>query len=120
MFCSNSPECVRDLTTWSTLCVPLFDIGVLVPGINIFSWIPSSAAKAAAVYPNGISTLLANGVNTFFINSKPTFINSPKSLLRNPPNCIIWDIWDFDNYISLDELFAKVLQRVYHSIIISQ
>ena len=54
---------------------------------------------------------LANGLITFFINGNPVFNNRPRSLPRNPPDCIILDIWVFDNLISADELFAKDLRR---------
>ena len=48
---------------------------------NIFLRIAESvAAAAAAVYPNGIKTLLANGLSTFSIKGNPVFSNGPKSL----------------------------------------
>ena len=53
-----------------------FDIiSVVVPELRIFLYIPASVADAAAVYPNGIKTLLANDLITFFINSNPVFSN---------------------------------------------
>ena len=47
--------------------------------------------------------LLANGLITFFINGRPVFNNGPSSLSRNPPDCLILDIWVFDNLISVDK-----------------
>ena len=47
---------------------------------------PTSAAEAAAVNPNGIKTLLANGLITFFINGYSDFNNGPGGLPRNPPD----------------------------------
>ena len=44
--------------------------------------LPTSAADAAAVNPEGIKTLLANGLITVFINGIPVFSNLP----RNPPD----------------------------------
>ena len=38
--------------------------------------------------------------------------NGPRSLSRNPPDCIIFGHWVFDNFISFDELFTKILQRL--------
>ena len=55
--------------------------------------------------------LLANGLITFFINGNPVFSNGPRSLLRNPPDCIILDIWVFDNSISVDDLPPIALRR---------
>ena len=45
----------------------------------------------------------------FFIKDKPFSSNGPRSL---PTNLLVWPIlnnWVFDNSISADELFAKVL-----------
>ena len=71
-----------------------------------------SAADAAAVNPNGIKTLIADGLITLFINGSPVFNNGPRSIPINPPDSIILDNWVFDNLISVDELFAKVLRRL--------
>ena len=67
--------------------------------------IPASAADATSFNPNRIKTLLANGLITFFINGNPVFSNGPKNLPRNPHNCTILANRDFDNLISVDELF---------------
>ena len=72
----------------------------------------AAAAAAAAVNPNGIKTLIADGLITLFINGSPVFNNGPRSIPRNPPDSIILDNWVFDNLISVDELFAKVLRRL--------
>ena len=70
-----------------------------------FLCIPASAADATVVNPNGIKKAFgANGLSTFFISGNPVFSNGPKSLLRNPRECIILDIWVFDNSISVDDL----------------
>ena len=65
---------------------------------NIFLRIAASvAASAAAVYPNGIKTLLANGLSTFSIKGNAVFSMGPTSLPKNPP---VWPIlcnWVFDN-----------------------
>ena len=71
-----------------------------------FFRIPGSVPAAV----NCIEKLSANGLSKFFITSKPSFINGPKSLLRNPPDYVILDSWLSDNFISADELFAKVLR----------
>ena len=86
-------------------------ISVVLPDSKIFLCIPSSAADASAVNPNGIKTLLGNGFITFFINGSPLFSNGPTKLPRNFPNCTILDNWVFDNLKSVDELFVKVLRR---------
>ena len=86
-------------------------ISVVVSEPKIFLCIPAFAADAAAVYPNGIKTLLANGLITFFIKGNPVFSHGARSLPRNPPDCIILDNWVFDSIISVDELFAKALRR---------
>ena len=67
-------------------------------------------AEAAAITPNGISTLFVKGLSTFFINGRLAFSNGPRSLPRNPPDCIILDI--FDNFESFNELFPKALRRL--------
>ena len=79
--------------------------------LRFFLCIPTSAADAATVNPEGIKTLLANGLITFFINGNLVFSNGPRSLPRNPPDCIILDFWAFHNLISLDDLLAKALRR---------
>ena len=66
-------------------------ISVVVPEPKIFLCIPAFAADAAAVYPNGIKTLLANGLITFFIKGNPVFSHGARILPRNPPDCIILD-----------------------------
>ena len=78
---------------------------------NNFLYIPASTADAAAVNPKGIKTLLDNGLITFFISGNPAFSNGPRSLPRNPPDCIILDIWVFDNLLLVDYLSAKALRR---------
>ena len=70
-----------------------------------------STAHAAAVDPRGIKTLLANGLIKFLIRGNTVFSNGPKSLPRKPLDCIILDNWVFDNLISVDDLFAKVIRR---------
>ena len=79
--------------------------------------IPGSAADAAAaVNPRGIKTLLANGLITFFISGNPVFSNGSRGLPKNPPDCIILDIWVFNNLISVDKSFGEAirsLQLVY-------
>ena len=62
------------------------------PDPNIFICIPGFAADAAAVNPEGITTLLANGVITFFVNGNPVFNNGPSNLSRNPPDCIEYQL----------------------------
>ena len=87
------------------------DIIVIVPNPQNFSFIPASAAYAAAVNPNRIKTLLANGLITFFVKDNPVFSNGLRSLPRNSPDCIILDKWVFHSLIPVDELFAKALRR---------
>ena len=62
-------------------------ISVVITDPNIFLWVPTSVADAAAINPNGIKTLPANGFNTFCIKSNPVLRNGPKSLHKNPPGC---------------------------------
>ena len=81
------------------------------PDPKFFLCIPASAADAAAVNHKGTKALLANGLITFLINGNPVFSNGPRSLPRHPPNCIVLDIWVFDNVISVDDLSAKALRR---------
>ena len=59
-----------------------------------------------------VSTYLANDWSTFFINGKPTFCNGPGSLPRNPPDCIILDSCIFENFMLVDDLFSKALERL--------
>ena len=75
-------------------------------------WIPASVTGVATVNPNGIKTLLVNGVSIFFINSKSTLINDWRNLIRNPLDCIMLDSRVFDNFMLVDELFAKALHRL--------
>ena len=48
-------------------------INFVVPDPRTFSWILSSAANAAAVYPDGIKTPLAIAWSKFFITYNPVF-----------------------------------------------
>ena len=73
--------------------------------------IPASAADDAAFNPKGIKTVLANDLLTFFINGNRVFSNWPRSLLRSPPTCVILENWVFDNFMLVDDLFAKALRR---------
>ena len=57
-----------------------------------------------------LKPLVANDLITFFIDGNPVLNNGPSNLLRNPPNLTIFDNWVFDNLISADELFEKVLR----------
>ena len=76
---------------------------------DFFLCIPTSAADAPAVNPEGIKTPLANGLITFFIN--PVFSNVPRSLPTNPPDCVTLDNWVFDHLMSVEKWFAKALRR---------
>ena len=69
----------------------------------------ASVADAAAVNPNGIKTVLANGLSTFLIKDNPFFSNAPQRLLKNLPHCPILCNLVFDNFILVDEPFAKAL-----------
>ena len=86
--------------------------------LQIFLWIPASAA-AAAVHPNGIKTFLANGLIIFFFNGNPIFSNGPRSLPRNPSDFTILDNWVFYSLILGNKLFAKDLQRFATCLLVS-
>ena len=60
---------------------------------NIFLWIATSVADAAAVNSNGIKTLLATGLSTFRFKGNPVFSNGPEKLPKNPSDCAIWSNW---------------------------
>ena len=87
---------------------------------NIFLRIAASvAATAAAVYPNGIKTLLANCFSTFSIKGNPGFSNGPERLSKNPPDCPTLCNWVFDNFIIAEEcvlvdndLYAKLFSSL--------
>ena len=67
-------------------------------------------ADAADLNPNGIKTLLANDFSTFLIKGNLVFNNGPKSLPKNPPDFPILFHSVFDNFILVEELFAKALR----------
>ena len=77
-------------SAWTTLIISFissFDsIKVVVPDLNIFLCVPTSAADADAVNPKGIKKLLAKDLITFFINGNPVFSDVPSNLPRNPPD----------------------------------
>ena len=79
--------------------------------LRLFLCDPASAADAAAVNLKGIKILLTNGLIIFLINGNPVFSNGPRILPRNRTDCVILDIWVFDNLISVDDLSAKALRR---------
>ena len=80
--------------------ISLFNIvNVVIPEPRFFY---EFAPDATAVNPNYIKTLLASDWNVFFINGKKSFIKGPRNLPRNSPDCIILDIWVFDNFILAD------------------
>ena len=87
---------------------------------RFFLCILASAADAATVNPKGIITVLANGLITFFINGNPVFGNGPRSIPKNPPDCIIQDVWVFDNLISADDLWAKTLRRFATCLLVNE
>ena len=93
---------------------------VVIPYQKCFFWITSSvAATAAAVNCNGIKTLSANGLSTFFIKGKPVFSNGPKSLLKKAPDCLVLDIWVFDNFILTYEIFTIALRSLGTCVLIN-
>ena len=61
---------------------------------------------------NVIKMLLANNLSKFFIKDKTTFSNGPRSQLKSFPDCTILDSEVFDNFILVDELFAKALRSL--------
>ena len=83
-----------------------------MPDPYIFFSIAGSVADAAAVNRNDIKMLLAGGLSIFFMNGKAVFTNDPKSLPKNPPSCTFLDSWVFDNFILVDEPFAKTLRSL--------
>ena len=87
-------------------------INVFIPDPNIFLWIATSVADAAAVIPNGIGTLLANGLSTFPIKGNPVVRNGTKSLPKILLDCLILCNWVFDSFILAEELFAEALQSL--------
>ena len=60
-------------------------IDVVILDTSITLWIAASVS-AAAIYSDGVKTLLANGFNAFFIKSKPVFSNGHKSLPKYHPD----------------------------------
>ena len=95
---NNKPESSRDFTILIISSISLFDNisvvdeGWFCPDLKIFSYIPASAADAAAVNPRWIKKILASGLIAF-INGNPAFSNGPKILPRNPPDSLILDNW---------------------------
>ena len=83
---------------------------------GIFLCIPVSDDDAAALYLNGIKTLVANGLSTFFIKGKPAFSTGPRSLTRNPADCTILDSWVFNNFILGHEFFPKLCGKLVSSL----
>ena len=79
---NNNPESSRDFFILIRSSISLFDIisVVVSPDPNIFLFILASAADAAAINPEGITTLLANDVITFFIKGNPAFNKGPSNL----------------------------------------
>lgn len=76
---------------------------------NISLWIPANAGDAAAPNPNDLSTPLVNSVSMFLANGKLILSNGQRSL---PGDSLYWkvlDIFIFDNFELIAELFAKVL-----------
>ena len=86
-----------------------FEIIVVTPDLNMFLWIAAFVA-AAAVNPNGVKMLLANSLSKFPFKGNPVFSNGLKSLPKNPLTCTILCNWGFDNFILVDEPFAKSVQ----------
>ena len=76
-------------------------------------WIPASVADAAAVNHNGISTPLANNLFNILITGKPTFLYGQRSLQINPLICISLEIFCFDKFILVEELYWKNLNLLY-------
>ena len=74
---TNKSDSSSDLTIF---IIPFISsikiINAVVPDPNIFLWIATSAADAAAVNPNGIKTLLANGLSTLQNKDNPNFNKS--------------------------------------------
>ena len=62
-----------------------------------FFWIPASIAEAAAVIHNGAKTFFAKGT-AIFINGPAIVLNNDP---KNPPDWIILEIWDLENFISM-------------------
>ena len=52
---------------------------------------------------------IPNGAKIFFVQGTATFINGPANILnsepKNPPDWIILDIWDLDNFYQLTYFF---------------
>ena len=80
------------------------------PDSNIYLWIDASVPDAAAIYPNGIKTLLANVLSTFPIKGNPVFSNGSKSLPRNPSDCLILYNW---------WIICKVVMKIWNYSIIN-
>ena len=115
----NKPDSSKDLNISMLLFISSLEIiNAVLRDPKIFLWIAASVADAAAVYPNGIKTLLANGLTTFTINGNLVFSNGPKSLPKNPPVCFTLCSWTFNDFILADELFVKAL-RILENMFIS-
>ena len=55
--------------------------------------------------------LIVETLLTFLPNSKTIFNNGQKSLTRFPPECMLLDIFVFNNFTLVAELFGKTLQK---------
>ena len=91
-----------------------------MPDPSTFLWIAGSIAYAAAVNPNGIETLLANGLSTFLIKGNLVFINGLKDLPKNSPDCSILSNRVFNNFILVDEPFAKTLPSFQTCVLVNE
>ena len=63
--------------------------------------------------------LLINGLSTF-PNKRNQFLSKgSKSLSKNPPDCPIFCIYVFDNFVLAEELFAKALRNFESCILVN-
>ena len=114
------PNSSRDLAIFTISFISSFEIiSVVTSDPNVFLWIAATVADAAAVNPNGIKTPLANSLSTFPIKDNPVLSSGPKRLSRNPPNGLILCSWVFDNFVLVDELFAKALRSLETCVLVN-
>ena len=73
-------------------------------------WIAAYVSDATGVNHNGIKAFLVNHLVTFFCKGKPFFSNSSWFLTSDPPNSTILYRWVIENFVFIDEPFAKTLK----------
>ena len=90
---------------------PFINVPKLSRDFIIFLISSTPSLEDASLSLFTINTILTSGTSMFKANGKSILIKCPIKLTRSPGDCIIFQIYIFDNFVSTERRFRKDFEK---------